>query len=150
MKMNFFPNFFKKCLYSMQLVSADATLFSKKKDFFCPWEHKKKRPQKLLIIGPKRFFHVLAGCPNQPRLIFHIIDMSQDASVLLSVTITIYIRISDWAFKSQHNLGHWSKKDSSLSLHFLIIYQYYEESWQWLSNFLENTVLQKLSSQYQK
>ena len=28
---------------------------------------KKNCPQKLLIIGPKLFFSVLAGCPNGPK-----------------------------------------------------------------------------------
>ena len=51
---------------------------------------KKKRPQKLLIIGPKLFSHVLADCPNQPRMIYHVINISQDASVLLSVDLTKY------------------------------------------------------------
>ena len=44
-------NFFY--LFSMQLFSADATMFSKnfqKFKFFCPPKHKKKCPQKLLII----------------------------------------------------------------------------------------------------
>ena len=31
---------------------------------------KKNGPQKLLIIGPKLFFTVLPGCPNQPRIDF--------------------------------------------------------------------------------
>ena len=46
-------------LFSMQLFSADATMFS----IFFALENK-KRPQKLLIIGPKLFFHVLAQLPK--------------------------------------------------------------------------------------
>ena len=38
----------------MQLFSADATIFSKKN---FAHENIKKTPQKLLIIGPKLFFH---------------------------------------------------------------------------------------------
>ena len=50
----------------------------------------KDGPQKLLIIGPNLFFR----SPAQPtahslELIFHIINMSQYASVLLSVAATL-------------------------------------------------------------
>ena len=50
----------------MQLFSANIIVFSKKefKNFLTPkaW---KKRPQKLLIIGPQTFFSVLARLPAQ-------------------------------------------------------------------------------------
>ena len=47
---------------------------------------KKNRPQKLLIIGPNLFFHSPAQpTAHSPELIFHIIKMSQDTSVSLSV-----------------------------------------------------------------
>ena len=43
--------------------------FQKKIKFiFCPWEHRKIKPQKLLIIVPKLFFTVLPSCPNQPKI----------------------------------------------------------------------------------
>ena len=43
----------------MQLFSADATIYSKKKlDFFCPTKHKKNSPQKLLIIPLDHQFSV--------------------------------------------------------------------------------------------
>ena len=41
--------------------------------------------KKLLIIGPKLFSQVWPGCPNQPRIDFHIMNMSQDSSVYWSV-----------------------------------------------------------------
>jgi hypothetical protein len=77
-------------LYSMQLFSADNTIFSKKNwIFFCPWKHK-KRPQKLLIIGHKLFFHKYSPvAKTSPELIFHIINMSQNSSVSLSVIMAL-------------------------------------------------------------
>ena len=49
----------------MQLFSADAIVFSKKKlGFHYDPEKMKKRPQKLLIIAPN-FFMYLPGCPNR-------------------------------------------------------------------------------------
>ena len=46
----------------------------------------KNRPQKLLIISPNLFFHSAAQpTAHIPKLIFHIINMSQDSSVSLSV-----------------------------------------------------------------
>ena len=46
----------------------------------------KNGPQKLLIIGPNLFFHSPA---YSQELVFHIINMSQDPSVSLSVATTI-------------------------------------------------------------
>ena len=66
--------------------------------------HKKleKLPQKLLIIGPNLYFH--SPTHSQQPKIFHIIKISHQASVLLSV-----IRIKKW-FKN------WScEKMSTLS-----------------------------------
>ena len=49
----------------MQLFSADATLFSKKNlNLFFAHENIKNGPQKLLIIGPKLFFHSTARLPK--------------------------------------------------------------------------------------
>ena len=48
----------------MQLFSADAIVLSKKKLTPKTW---KKRPQKLLIIGPQLFFMYWPGCPNGPE-----------------------------------------------------------------------------------
>ena len=46
----------------------------------------KNRPQKLLIIVPTIFFHSPAQpTAHSPKLIFHVINMSQDSSVSLSV-----------------------------------------------------------------
>ena len=46
----------------------------------------KNKPQKLLIIGPNFFFHSNGlAAQTRPELIFHIINMSQDSSVSLSV-----------------------------------------------------------------
>jgi hypothetical protein len=54
-------------LYSMQLFSADPTIFSK--NFlinFLPMKTLKNRPQKLLIIGPNLFFTVQPS--PQPKI----------------------------------------------------------------------------------
>ena len=49
----------------------------------------KNAPQKLLIIGANLFFHSQAQpTAHSPKLIFHIINMSQDTSVSLSVVQT--------------------------------------------------------------
>ena len=70
----------------MQLFSADATMFSKKIFFFLPTKSWKNLPQKLLIIGPNLFSHSPAqATANSPKSIFHIIKMSHQTSVLLSV-----------------------------------------------------------------
>ena len=46
----------------------------------------KNRPQKLVRIGPNFFFfHSQSSPAHSPKLIFHIINMSQDSSVSLSV-----------------------------------------------------------------
>ena len=51
----------------------------------------KNGPQKLLIIGPNFFFHSPAQpTAHSPELIFHIINMSQDTSVSLSVLLFIF------------------------------------------------------------
>ena len=55
-------------------------VFKKILNLFFVHENIKKRPQKLLIICPKLFFH-----KYDPELIFHIINMFQDSSVSLSV-----------------------------------------------------------------
>ena len=64
----YFPKFFFDfCFYfySMQLFSADPTMFSKKcLTDFLPKKALKKWPQKLLIIGPKLFFHSPAHSPD--------------------------------------------------------------------------------------
>ena len=65
---------------------------------------KKKRPQKLLIIGPNLFFHSPAQpTANSPKSIFHIIKMSLQASVLLIVLTGYKARILNnrfWPSKS--------------------------------------------------
>ena len=54
--------------------------------FFLPTKSWKNLPQKLLIIGPNLLFHSPAQpTANSPKSIFHIIKMSHQASVLLSV-----------------------------------------------------------------
>ena len=69
----------------MQLFSADAILFS----IFFALENIKKRPQKLLIIGPKLFFSCTGpAAQTSPELILHVINISQESSVLLSVVET--------------------------------------------------------------
>ena len=63
----------------MHLFRGDTRIFSKKrlKLIFFPWKLK-KRASKVAHIPPNPFFH-------SPKLIFHIINMSQDSSVSLSV-----------------------------------------------------------------
>ena len=93
----------KNYFYSMQLISADAF-----KIFFFFFAHEiiKKRPQKLLIIGLKLFFHVLARIDlsyhkNVPRLICSLICDSWSA-----ITLTIFF------FKSKlHCLSIYGQKD---------------------------------------
>ena len=55
----------------MQRFSADAIIFSNFIFLFF-WAMKtwKKRPQKLLIIGPNFFLKYWPGCQNQPRIDF--------------------------------------------------------------------------------
>ena len=73
-------------LYSMQPFSTDLTICSKKFEVnFLPTKNLKNGPQTLLIIGPDLFFHSPA---HSPELIFHIMNMSQDTSVSLSVLKT--------------------------------------------------------------
>ena len=75
--------FYKKGI--MQLFSADAILFSKKKDNFLFHPEKvKNRPQKLLIIGPDHFISQ-SSPDHSPELIFHIMKSRDQTSVLLSV-----------------------------------------------------------------
>ena len=75
----------KNYLSSMQLFSSDATMFSKKNFFFA---HKKlkKPPSKVAHNRPQTFFSCTGpAAQTSPELMFHVINMSQDASVLLSV-----------------------------------------------------------------
>ena len=54
--------------------------------FFLTTKSWKNLPQKLLIIGPNLFSHSPAQhTANSPKSIFHIIEMSHQASVLLFV-----------------------------------------------------------------
>ena len=54
---------------------------------FCLWIHK-NGSQKLLIIGPKLFFHKYGpAAQTSPELIFHIINMSQDSSESVSLSV---------------------------------------------------------------
>ena len=70
----------------MQLFSADATIFTKKIYLFFAHENIKKRASKVAHNRPQTFFsqYCLAAQTSQ-ELIFHIIDISQDSSVSLSV-----------------------------------------------------------------
>ena len=51
-------------------TSADATIFSKQFLIYCLAMKIKNSPQKMLIIGPKRFFFNSTGSPNQPKIDF--------------------------------------------------------------------------------
>jgi hypothetical protein len=73
----------------MQLFSADDTIFSKKIKLLFAHENIKKTASKVAPNRPQTFFsQVQPGCPEHPELIFHIINMSQDSSVSLSVVLT--------------------------------------------------------------
>jgi hypothetical protein len=80
---------------------------------FLPTKSWKNRPQKLLIIGPNLLFHSTA---HSPELIFHIIKCREQASVLFSVIMTIFIIISCQRFlpllHSMHG-GRFSLKQSA-------------------------------------
>ena len=52
---------------------------------FFAHENIKKHPQKLLIIDPIFFSSTGPAAQTSPELIFHVINMSQDSSVSLSV-----------------------------------------------------------------
>ena len=72
----------KKTLFSMQLFSADAMIFS----IFFALENIKNPPSKDAHNRPNNFYFMYwLAAQTSPELIFHVINMSQDASVLLSV-----------------------------------------------------------------
>ena len=50
----------------MQLFSADAIVFSKKKIFFDP-ENIKKLPSKVAHVRPPTFFYILDQLPKRPK-----------------------------------------------------------------------------------
>ena len=79
-------------LYSMQPLSADLTICSKKFEVnFLPTKNLKNGPQTLLIIGPDLFFHSPAQpTAHSPELIFHIKKMSQDTPVSSFVAAAHY------------------------------------------------------------
>ena len=67
-------------------------------------ENIKKRSQKLLITGPKLFFHKYGqAAQTSPELIFHIIKCREQASVLLSVVS------SSQSSLEGERLGHFFK-----------------------------------------
>jgi hypothetical protein len=84
MKENIFPKKKKYFyLFSMQLFSEDATMFS----IFFFFAHKKlkKPPLKVAYNRPKLFFYSPAQLTaHSPELIFHIIKCREQGSVLLS------------------------------------------------------------------
>ena len=79
-------NNFIQCNFSVRTLQ----YFQKILKLFFVHENFKNGPQKLLIIGPQTFFSQY--CPaakTSPELIFHIINMSQDSSVSLSVQFVV-------------------------------------------------------------
>jgi hypothetical protein len=81
----FFDSFY---LYSMQqsVQCGRYNIFKKTLIYFLTMKKLKNGPQKLLIIGPKHFFHKYGpAAQTSPELIFYIINMSQDSYVSLSV-----------------------------------------------------------------
>ena len=72
--------------FSMQLFNADAAIFSKKKQIYFLPMTTKKTPQKVLIIGPKLFFHKYSSAvQTSQELSSHIIKYREKAYVLSSV-----------------------------------------------------------------
>ena len=66
--------------------------FKKKKKN--PLEKIKKTPSKSAHIGPQAFFNKYGlAAQTSPELIFHIINMSQDSSVSLSVISIVQFQI---------------------------------------------------------
>ena len=60
--------------------------YSKKIEFIFAHENIKKRASKVAHYQPKLFFHKYGrAAQTSPELIFHIITMSQDSSVSLSM-----------------------------------------------------------------
>ena len=80
--------------------------FQKKNIFnFCPWKHK-KRASKVAHNRPQTFFHSTGpAAQTSPELIFHIINMSQDSSVSLSVLYNLEVR------KENEGLIYYKKKN---------------------------------------
>ena len=54
---------------------------------------RKKLKKNALIIGSQTFFFIGLATQTSTELIFHFISMSQDASVLFSVTLIISLQI---------------------------------------------------------
>ena len=77
--------FFK--LFSLQLFSADAMIFSKKFKFFFDPEKVKKRASKVAHNRPRPFHFTVQPrlTANSPELIRHIMKSRDQRSVLLSV-----------------------------------------------------------------
>ena len=76
MKKKFFPP-----LPSMQLFCADATMFSKKK--FIAHENKTENALKAALNHPQTFFSSTGpAAQTNPELIFHVINIREQASVL--------------------------------------------------------------------
>jgi hypothetical protein len=63
-------------------------LFKKNLDLFFAHENIKKRASKVAHNRPQLFFHKDLAAQTSPELIFHIINMSQNSSVSLSVVVT--------------------------------------------------------------
>ena len=80
----------------MQLFSSDTTIFSKKKlNSFFAHENIKKQASKFAHNRPQTFFsQYFPAAQTNPELIFHIINMSQDSSVSLSVVISLSFKVS--------------------------------------------------------
>jgi hypothetical protein len=71
LKKTVFPPVKNTSLFSLQLFSADATIFSKKFEFIFAPENIKKRTSKVAHNQPQTFFsQYWPGCPNQPRIDF--------------------------------------------------------------------------------
>ena len=70
--------------FSMQLFSADAIIFS----IFLPLKTYENTLKSCSLSAPYFFFTYWLVAQTRPELIFHVINMSQDASVLLSVVST--------------------------------------------------------------
>ena len=88
-------------LYSMQLFSAVATMFSN----FFPHKNVKNPPSKVVHNRPKPFISQSSPA-HSPELIFHIIKCREQASVLLSVAIANGV----WSPSNSQSKGYLSFK----------------------------------------
>ena len=97
----------------MQLFSGDPKILSEKFWInFLSTKTLKNGPQKLLIISQNLFFSQSSpaqSTAHSPKLIFHIINMSQDSSVSLSEVWIVFGQLPNtFLTRSTHSLTKYS------------------------------------------